>query len=177
MGIRSLIATCALVSTVASAADFGVADLGTPCAYIQEREIARGSWPIPWQAPKVGGFFAFGGRAFDRDVSMLYLCRSGTLVAGNYYLPIEPLAQATTSYLRVYEELVSLYGEPLLPNRALTILGTLPEDPRTMPADRTGAMTWWRIGNVSVTQALMPHTTGEDIGWRVFIVVGPSARR
>jgi len=177
MRASRLVATFALASAVANAADFGVADLGTSCSSIHELEIARGSSPVPSQAPNTGERLAFRGRAFDRDVSMLYLCRSGTLWAGNYFLPIEPLAQATKSYLRVYEELVSLYGEPLLPNNALATLGALPEDPRMMPAGRTGGLTVWKTGSIVISHALMPHTTGEEIGWRVFITVGPGARR
>lgn len=172
MRILSVIATSALVSTLAVAADFGVLDVGSRCESVRELEIARGSLPIPWHAPKVGEFYAFRGRAFDRDVSLLYLCRNGTLVAGNYYLPVESLALAKKSYYEVYEQLASMYGDPLL-NDFARFLEALPDDPRSMSADRTGAMTRWRIGNLSVTQALMPVTNSQNIGWQVFIVVGP----
>ncbi|MCE7903186.1 MAG: hypothetical protein DYH20_11220 [Gammaproteobacteria bacterium PRO9] len=170
MRILIVIAAGVLTSTVAVAADFGALDIGSQCKPVTELETARGSLPIPWPAPEVGEFYAFRGRAFDRDASLLYLCRNGVLVAGNYYLPVEPLARAKKSYYQVYEQLVSMYGEPPL-NDFKRFLESLPDDPRSMSADSIGPMTWWWIGNLAILQTLMPVTNQQHIGWQVFIVI------
>ncbi|MCL4779775.1 MAG: hypothetical protein KJ049_06265 [Gammaproteobacteria bacterium] len=172
MVVRILIIASALASPVVFATDFGVADLESGCDSISEREIARGSLPVPLQAGDADGRLAFRGRAFDRDVTLVYMCREGSLVAGNYLLPIESLADASKSFTSVYGELVSIYGEPLF-NSAPEILPALRRDPQSVPADKVRVVAQWRIGDISVSQSLMQNLPAEHGGWRVFIVVGP----
>ena len=143
--------------------------MGSSCASIQELEAARGSLPIPWQTPKVGQFFAFRSRHFDRDVKMLYLCNKGILVAGNYYLPVETLAEAQKSFISVTAYLTAFYGEPQMLSAQRT-LESLPADPR---ATTVRPHAWWHIGDLSVAAQLMPNMSTEELGWRVFVVIGP----
>src|SRR5688572_535799 len=98
------IATVVLLSfsVTAHAAKFRVLDFGDICTAVPELEAAPGSISIPWKQPDGEDLYAFKGRAFDREVSIVYHCVKGSLYGGSYFFPLEPLDEAVESYKSIY---------------------------------------------------------------------------
>ncbi len=84
--MRWVLVVALLVPIQLEAADFRFSDFGDSCASLSEREAALGGVPIRWKGdgPNKQGFKADW---LGRDVHVLYLCKSGKLVIGNYLLP------------------------------------------------------------------------------------------
>ena len=152
------------------AADFRVLDFGSPCDSIRALEEAQNSVPIPWTHSEDEGWHAFRGRAFDREVSILYLCVSGNLCTGNYFLPDESFDDALKSLRSVYDSLNSTHGEPFLDNTPWQ----KDADPRFVSRDPQRYMVTWKSSRVRTTIAVMPGPDDSDTTWHVFVVVARS---
>jgi hypothetical protein len=155
---RSSLSRCLVLSTLLSgesaiAGDFRGADIGESCALIKEREIALGSREIRWKG-ELPEFIAFGGRAFERDVEIRYLCSNeGKLVTGDYVFYSTTVEYAFVVFDDLYAQLSNLYGEPVL-------------DHAPWPADAASrykykgillrTMTTWNSPRVSVTAGIIP---------------------
>jgi hypothetical protein len=162
--------TVALLASPADAADFRVLDFGSPCDSIRELEGAQGSIPIPWTHSEAEGWYGFRGRAFGREVSILYLCVNGHLCTGNYLFPFEEPDQAVESYRGVYEDLVSRYGKPFVDNTPWQH-GVPEKDQRFIASDPRRYMTSWRTSGVRTTLSLMPNSDSSGPALQVFVVV------
>lgn len=83
--MRCLVAMiCLLLSHIAAAAKFRVADFDAPCDSIPDREIVEGSKQVPWK-----NALAFRTELFGEDVTVVYLCKGGIVITENYYFPTE----------------------------------------------------------------------------------------
>jgi hypothetical protein len=171
--MRSLAIPALLLSWAVCAADFRAIDLGSPCASVRELEKERGSVPIPWKEMEGGELYAFSGREFDRDVTILYFCIDGHLFTGNYYFPFEDLDQAVKSYGEAHDSFEGTFGRPFL-DSSPWVFRTDPDlDPRAVSSDPARYMTTWKTSRARVTLSLMSRDTKPDRKWQVFIVVSP----
>lgn len=157
-----------LVSAKTLAQDFRVLDFGSPCAPIAELEEALGSRQVPWS---VSGpdLKTFEGRAFGRDVFIIYLCKKGLLFTGNYRFPKENFDDAFETLRKTYETLVSTYGVPTLDTSPWQF-GAMLKDPRLISNERK-YMTSWLTRPVSTTVALMLDGDEAGANWQVIVVV------
>ena len=111
--MRSLLVAAPFVlASPAFGNDFRGTEFGSPCAAIEAREKALGSEQVPISASN-GSAYRFTGRAFDRDVSITYLCKDGVLVIGDYHFPQGKYDDAVVDYLAAYNFLLSVYGAPV----------------------------------------------------------------
>ena len=164
-----------VISAPVGAADFRTLDFGARCDGVQAREQARGSVSIPWKKIPGSDVYAFRGRDFGRDLTLMYLCPKGALFSGNYLFPIEQLETAVTSYHNAYDLLVSIYGAPRFDNTQWQV-GAKTKDPRNVNADPRKYMTYWKTSRLNVNMAMMrgyePEGRGwRSRGWRVFLVL------
>jgi hypothetical protein len=163
---RIAIVTSVLLASPAHAADFRGSDLGSPCDSIKANEEAQNSTLIPWTPSEKEGFFAFKGRAFDREVTVLYLCYKGILRTGNYYFPLEPFDDALSSFKSVYESLTLTHGVPVLDNTPWQ----KDADPRWVSSDPHRYYVTWHTPRVRTTIAVMPGHDNLDSTWHVFVI-------
>ena len=168
--MRNLILAAFVLTAPAPAADFGALDFGSPCDSIRALEEARHSVPIPWTRSEEEGFHAFRGRAFERDVSIVYVCVDGNLCTGNYFFPEESLEAAVESYHKLYNDFVVLYGPPNLDNSPWQ-LDAASIDPRLIASDPRRYMISWQTSRVHASMHLLPPTTSSDALWRVSVIM------
>lgn len=161
--MRTLLATLVLLPITAGAADFRFLDFDAGCTEVEKLEVAAGSVPIPWRSPEDGELHAFRGRAFDREVSIVYFCVDGKLFTGNYFFPDEPLEEAAESYRRIYDELNALYGAPFLDD-------TPWQNGARNPLIKPRHYASWRTSGLSVYATLMRRTGAPDSTRHVFVV-------
>jgi len=110
--------------------------------------------------------YAFRGRDFGRDLTLMYLCPKGALFSGNYLFPIEQLDTAVTSYHNAYELLVSIYGAPLFDNTQWQV-GAKTKAPRNVNSDPRKYMTYWKTSRLNVNMAMTRGYEPEGRGWRL----------
>jgi hypothetical protein len=165
--MRIAMVTAILLVSPVHAADFRALDFGTPCDSIGALEKAQNSVPIPWTHSEEEGWHAFRGRAFDREVSILYLCVNGHLCTGNYYFPLESFDGALKSLRFAYDSLNSTHGAPFLDNTPWQ----KDADPRFVSPDPQRYMVTWQSSRVRTTIAVMPGPDNSDSTWHVFVVV------
>lgn len=148
------------------AADFRLSDFGDSCALLSEREAALGGAPVPWKGdgPNKQGY---KGSWLGRDVHILYLCKSGKLVIGNYLLPWQPREPAVETLHAVYDHLVATYGVPWLDSSPWQYGQTI-VDPRATV--EPGYMTTWKTTRVNVTVGLVPEKDEAGPNWQVLVV-------
>src|SRR5579871_3923623 len=102
-------------SLTSAGADFGVINFGDSCATLKPQEEARASVSVgSWTEEPRDFVHAFRTREFNQEVVIVYICPSGHLTSGNYFLPIEPRDQAVNDLRKVRELLVSEFGSPFL---------------------------------------------------------------
>jgi hypothetical protein len=162
--MRRIVLVLATFCLPAAAADFRAADFGASCADIAERETQLGSTPISWN-PSGPEFVAFRGKAFDREVAILYLCPKDTFFTGNYIFPDENLEQAVRSLRSVYDKLTDRYGAPYL-DATPWQAGA---DPRGVQPDSRKYMVNWRDARVSTTISVMSRDNASS-KWHVLVV-------
>ena len=114
----------------------------------------------------------FKGREYNRDLTILYDCSPGSLLAGNYFFPSEPADAAARSYRSVYDILISVYGAPALDTTPWQVGGSIP-DKRIVASDPRKYMTVWWKGHLSLHLGFSPNLPSESPGLRVWGVFGP----
>ena len=171
--MRSLLVTAVFFATAVHAADFRGLDFGTSCDSIRASEEAQNSVPIPWSDTEPEGFRAFKGRAFDREVTILYVCLHGQLRIGNYFFPFESMEAAVDTYRATYDALVAIYGVPFLDTTPWQP-GSESMDPRFLASDPSGYRTSWRTLRAYVSINLLPFAVSQGEPWRVTIIMSAS---
>lgn len=164
---------------VVGAADFRTLDLGATCNGVPVREQARGSVSIPWQKISGADIYAFRGRGFGRDLTLMYFCPKGTLFSGNYLFPFEQLETAVASYHHTYDLLVSRYGPPFVDNTPWQVGRSTSEvrkHLRFISTDPRKYMTAWKTPRLFIDMAMMPNRESEGRSWRLTVVIGPIKR-
>ncbi len=159
-----------LLAWPVSAADFRASDFGSSCAPVPELEEAQGSVQIPWKTVKDGELLAFTGQAFERDVSIVYRCIGGQLIAGSYLLPFEHFSGVVKSYGEVRERLVGIHGEPFLDTSPWSYSVDPGEDPRAVQSDPVRYMTIWKTPRIRISLSLMPRENSSNSDWRIFVM-------
>lgn len=145
------------------AADFRALDFGASCDSIRAFETSQGSVPLPAEPMAGGELIAFQGRAFERDVSIVYQCVANRLAAGRYYFPPEPFERVVASYGEVRGVLAAAYGEPFL--------DTTP--PATDP-DPIKYAAAWRMPRLRISLSLVPRRGASPPDWQVFVMASGS---
>lgn len=158
------------ITKIPDAGDFRGFDLGSSCAPVREREEVQGSVQIPWKKLDGGDLHAFRGRAFDRELSIVYFCMDGHLYSGNYFFPNESLDEAVASFRAVYESLVSTYGTPFIDNSPWQY-GQQTKDPRSIASDPRRYYVSWRAWGIWATASLMPDRDDAGDDRHVFVVI------
>ena len=153
-----------------SAADFRSVDFGSSCAPVRELEEAQGSVQIPWKKVEDGELIAFKGRAFERDVSIVYHCIGGQLVAGSHFFLFEGFSGVVSSYGEVHEKLVGLHGRPFLDTSPRYHPDDLNHDQRAALSDPVRYMTIWITPRVRISLTLMPRVGSSEDEWQVFVM-------
>ena len=165
--MRTAIVIATLLVSPAHAAEFRVLDFGSPCDSIRALEEAQASVAIPWNHSIAEGFHAFRGRAFDREVSIVYLCVNGHLCTGNYFFPNESFDDALKSLRSVYDALTVTHGD--------SFFDTTPwqkdPDPRAVSPDPKRYMVTWKKAGVRTAISIMPDGESPGSTWRVLVVV------
>lgn len=164
-----------LVAAPVGAADFRTLDVGATCDGVPAREQARGSVSIPWQEISGADVYAFRGRDFGRDLTLMYFCPNGTLFTGNYLFPYEQLKTAVTSYHHAYDLLLSRYGAPFFDNTPWQFGRSTSEvrkHLRFISQDPRKYMTAWKTTRLFIDMAMMPNRESEG-RWRLTVVIGP----
>jgi hypothetical protein len=168
-GLRwSLVAFCLFCLPV-GAEDFRVLDFGSSCAALQELEQATGSKPLAGvSAPNIQGF---KGLAFDREASIVYVCKQGKFALGNYFFPGQHFDGALKNLHDVYDNLTAKYGAPFLNNSPWQAGPN--KDPAAVASDPSKYSVTWRTERVDTTISLVSN--GDTLGatWEVIVVVGP----
>lgn len=163
-----------IISTVlawpASAADFRALDFGLSCAPVRELEKAQGSVEVPWKKVEDGELIAFKSQAFERDVSIVYHCFGGYLMAGSYLFPFEDFNGAVKSYGEVHERLVGIHGRPFLDTSPWFHATDPGQDPRPVLSDPARYMTIWKTPRLRLSLSLMPRQRGSENDWQVFVM-------
>jgi hypothetical protein len=111
----------------------------------------------------------FEGLEFDIGVVFNYFCPKGALVAGDYYFPSEPLADAVASYERVHKLLSKLYGPPVTDNTPWMPPG---ENRDWIEKQPLRYRTTWHSPRVSVNALFLPSLEDQPKGWRVTLHFG-----
>ena len=163
--LRCLPVVAPVIAWPAVAADFRALDVGSRCDAIRSFEESQGSVPIPWHTVPGEELEAFRGRAFERDVSIVYLCIEGRLVAGHYLFPSEDFERVVKSFAEIHAALAAAYGEPFLDT-----------SPRTPHADATKYVAAWRTPRVRVSLSLVPQRK-QSSNWQVFVMTSANSRR
>jgi hypothetical protein len=153
----------------AVAGDFRALDIGASCATATVVEESLGNKRIKWGANEGDTVLAFQASAFGRPIVLNYFCPRGVLFAGNYFLPVQSLADAALSYESVHKELSETYGAPFVDNSPWVKPA---RDSKWIETDARKYMTTWNTPRVSVTMSVMPSLESEAPGWRIFIVYG-----
>ena len=161
--MRTLLFLLAVLPSIATAADFRVIDIGGPCNAVRGLEEAQGSVSIPWKHVEGADLQAFRGWAFDREVSILYLCRNGRLYSGTYFLPPEHVEQALASYDRLYDALVASYGQPFY-----TPPGA---EAHSITADPKKRSVSWDTARVYVHLQLSSDSDADPQTWRAWLTI------
>lgn len=110
--IRALFISLAMLTSPLIAADFRGSELGGPCSSISDHELSLGSRELG--NPSLENQHRFFGRAFDRDVTIIYLCKDGILKV----VDLRPAPQSTddpspsSNFDVLYLGLTSIYGAP-----------------------------------------------------------------
>lgn len=157
--LRGLSVVATVIAWPASAADFRALDFGSPCDAIQSFEESQGSVPIPGDTLTGGELIAFRGRAFERDVSIVYLCIQGRLAAGHHLLPAEEFERVVKSFGEIRAALAAVHGDPFLDT-----------SPRTVNVDATKYVAAWRTPRVRISLSLVPQRKGPSPDWQVFVM-------
>ncbi|MGO9934936.1 MAG: hypothetical protein ACLPV8_24410 [Steroidobacteraceae bacterium] len=168
--MRWIIVATAVLAAKVSAADFRVADFGSPCAQIRDLEEARGSKQIILDASD-SNKQAFKGSAFNRDATILYVCKDGKFAVGNYFYPQQHFDNALQNFHDIYDNLISTYGTPFYDSSPWQA-GT-DKDSRHIAPDPSKYVVNWQRGRLNTTINLV--TNGDVIGanWEVIVVVSP----
>jgi hypothetical protein len=152
-----------------SAADFRTLDFGSACAAVQELEAAIGSRPMPGASnPNVQ---AFKGRAFDRDASIVYVCKDGKLAAGNYFFPGQHFDSALRNLHDVYDTLSGKYGAPFI-NHSPWQVGPS-KDTTLIASDPSTYSVTWRSERIDTTISLVSNGDALGADWEVMVVQSP----
>lgn len=101
-----------LVVGPAVGGDFRTLDFGEKCDNLESMEAAFGSRPVEWPKLDQSEMHAFDGTAFEREVTIGYLCSDGRLLTGNYFFPFEDRQTAVASFEAVHKQLSRIYGTP-----------------------------------------------------------------
>jgi hypothetical protein len=173
--MRNLFVAAIIIAAPVQAADFGVLDFGSPCDSIRALEEARNSESIPWTRSEDEGFHAFRGRAFGRNVSIVYVCVNGLLCIGNYFFPEESLEAAIESYHKLYDDFVALYGAPILDNSPWQP-GAASMDQRFIASDPRRYMISWQTSRVHASMHLFRPATSEGELWRVSVIMSAAEK-
>lgn len=172
--MRTLIVAGFVFAPAAIAADFRGTEFGSPCAAIEEREKALGSEPIPANLSKGPGY-RFNGRAFDRDVLIVYLCKDGALALGHLQFPYGTYDEAVVNYLTAYNFFLSVYGAPFIAyarhrDKTSTDLAI----PKVGDATRDTYYASWIAEGLSTYIALMARRDQAGDNWFVMAVTSPA---
>jgi len=165
--MRKVLLACALFASPVGAADFRVLDFGNSCEPIRGLEKALGSRETSWPglSPDVPAFI---GRAFDRDVTILYFCLHGKFAAGNYFFQAQSLDDAVQSLHETYDGLALKYGAPYTDNSpwhgANSRFTSFEPDPSKYTAH-------WRGERFNTTILLRPAGELSSARWQVAITV------
>jgi hypothetical protein len=159
-----------LIAPLADAADFRVLDFGSSCATVNELEASLGSVQILWS--KVSpDLHTFSGSAFDRQVSIVYLCPRGNFEVGNYFFASQSPDDAVKTYRRLHDALVVEYGVPYIDNSPWqTNADTV--DPRSIASDPSKYIVAWRDERTHRTMAFRRDDETTSANLSVAITVG-----
>jgi hypothetical protein len=164
--MRQFFLVFSLLMAPAMASDFRVLDFGQSCDGVREREEALGSASIVWN-PSKPELIAFTGQEFHRDVSIVYLCPRGSLLAGNYLFPTESLDDALKSLRSIYDTFLAEYGLPWMDNTAWQ---HEPPDPRAIQADPRKYSVYWQLDGILTLLSVMPVDESQG-AWHVVVRV------
>jgi hypothetical protein len=160
--MRALITGLLIIAPPAIAADFRGTPLGGSCAGIEVLEDALGSQK-GWSDP---GVKAFRGRAFDRDVTIIYLCEKDTLAVGDYLFPMQEYDVAVADFTAAYANFSSAYGAPS---------NVFPSDSAPFPSVGASAPkeygASWVTDELHVHVRLIPAGDGSRHNWHVMVAV------
>jgi len=166
---RWAILAIVFATTQASSADFRVADFGSPCALVPERELSLGLETITPDPPRPCQRI-FKGQAFDREVAITYVCEEGKFVSGAYTFHNESFDDALKSLHAVYDNLSRTYGVPYVDSSPWQ-QGPEPHFPQADPGKYLIA---WRDERVMTSIVMVADESPGSEKWRVFVHVTPS---
>jgi hypothetical protein len=170
--MRALLVVISLLAPPVIAADFRGTDFGSPCAAIDEREIAAGSNHGPW-IQRGPGAYPFMGRAFERDVRITYLCRDGVLKLGDYHFPPRRYDDAVSDFAAAYSFYSSAFGSPLMVYSKPGVSPVLPAVGTAAPADYHVT---WRAEGYWIHLDIMLHGDAAGTNWQVMAIVSEDTK-
>ena len=160
-----------ILGQAAMAADFRTLDFGQPCSTIEKKEESLGSNPIQSRSDSSSHWYK--ARAFDADVSIVYLCVDDVLRTGSYLFERKEFDVALEQMRIAYEELTDAHGAPFLDTTPWQY-GPGPKDIRSVAAKPSLYVASWRTSRITVTARLLADGDAVAADWRVGIVVIPT---
>lgn len=169
---RLILLVC--LSTSVCATDFRTFNFADTSAGAEEKEKALGSASVSWKPISDAHSHAFQALAYDRDLVITYSSRKDNFFTANYSFPTEQFDAAMKVYRHTYGRLISTYDSPVL-DPSPSLVGTDVESLVGGP-DRTKYSAAWWTAHASIMISIMPNQPSEVLGWRMFVVVGQTAR-
>jgi len=172
--MRSFLVAGLVLAPPAICADFRGTEFGSTCAAIEAREKALGSEQIRANLSK-GQAYQFNGRAFDRDVLIIYLCKNGILALGHLQFPYGTYDEAVDNYLTTYNLFLSVYGAPFITyaKHGATMTTTDFVVPEVGAATRDEYHAAWRAQGLSIRVDLMARRDRAEDTWFAAVVTTP----
>ncbi|HEY2677831.1 MAG TPA: hypothetical protein VGI65_12745 [Steroidobacteraceae bacterium] len=167
--MRAYFVALTILASSAHAAEFRGSELDRVCTSIPEREHALESQVV------LSAFnqYRFTGRAFDREVVMLYLCPGGVLSSGNYLFANHFYNDVVSDFRAAYVGLSSIYGAPFsggaLPSQGMNdkSFPRIGNEPKTYIAS-------WKGPDFFASMALSSQGDAAGLTWHVIFMIKPS---
>lgn len=171
--LRATLALLGLLAAPVVAADFRGTELGSSCDQITEREALLGS-TLQAQSQPAGNGYRFVGRAFDLEVTIIYLCDHGVLRHGSYRFSDGNLDSALQFFRTVYLDLSSQFGpvsqEIAVPNEHKT--PSLPPEGSVPPPGYMYMASWESSEGAQVGLFLTRDQFSQELAWSVTMRLG-----